>query len=726
LKKKIFSVLFALVLVLTMSLVTAAPVAAVPSAAVNGGGIFVTPTSGLLTTEAGGPDTFIIVLTSAPSADVTIDLSSSDPTEGLVTPASVIFTSTDWNAAQTVTVTGVGDDVDDGDIAYTIGGLSDSDDTLYDNKTFSVSMTNTDDDTASITVTPTSGLGTTEDLDSDTFTIVLDSEPIADVTIGLSSSDTSEGTVSSASVIFTSANWATPQEVTVTGVDDPLLDGDVAYTIDGLSDSTDTLYDNLTFSVSVTNTDNESGINVSAISGPTTEGGDTATFTIVLNTQPSYDVTIGLISSDPTEGLVTLPIPEDPGPAIVTFTTTDWATPQEVTVTGVDDPVSDGDIPYTIDGTSVSTDEDYDTLTFSVSVTNLDVGDVSGITVTPTSGLVTTEDLDTDTFTIELDSEPTANVTIGLSSSDTSEGTVSSASVIFTPGDWNEPQTVNVTGVDDYVLDGNIVYSIITVPAVSADPNYGAPASLNASDVSVINNDNEEWGTITIILTEIAKIQANLDSGGTFYTFVDEWFTTIKTAIDDIKAKTDTIVWSDITDIKTEVTNIEAKLDVNGTFYTFVNNWFTTIKTASDAIKAKTDTIVWSDITSIQDELANTTYGLSAIKTAIDDIEGGGGGVASANDTDVSITRNAARVIIPISDQAFWGQLTVQSTRSGYNIEVWDGDSWLPVVPSGTTAHSVALSGFGLRLYNDTYSTITVDYVFVSHSVGSVDSVNNR
>ena len=39
-------------------------------------------------------------------------------------------------------------------------------------------VTNTDDDTAGITVEPTSGLTTTEAGETDTFTAVLDSEPL--------------------------------------------------------------------------------------------------------------------------------------------------------------------------------------------------------------------------------------------------------------------------------------------------------------------------------------------------------------------------------------------------------------------------------------------------------------------------------------------------------------------------------------------------------------------
>ena len=41
------------------------------------------------------------------TADVTIALTSSDVTEGAVTPTALAFTTANWNAAQTVTATGV-------------------------------------------------------------------------------------------------------------------------------------------------------------------------------------------------------------------------------------------------------------------------------------------------------------------------------------------------------------------------------------------------------------------------------------------------------------------------------------------------------------------------------------------------------------------------------------------------------------------------------------------
>ncbi|MEK6798393.1 MAG: choice-of-anchor Q domain-containing protein [Planctomycetota bacterium] len=453
-------------------------------------GITVNPTSGLVTTEAGGTAQFTVVLNSQPTADVTIGLSSSDTTEGTVSPASVTFTSANWNTAQTVTVTGVNDGLDDGDIAYTIvTAAAASADANYNGLNPSdVSVTNTDNDTAGITVNPTSGLVTTEAGGTAQFTIVLTSQPSADVTIGLSSSDTTEGTVSPASLTFTSVNWNTAQTVTVTGADDALADGNIAYSIvTAAATSADAAYNGLDpTNVSATNNDDEApGITVSPTSGlVTTEVGGTAQFTVVLNTQPTANVTIGLSSSDLTEGTVS--------PASLTFTSVNWNTAQTVTVTGVDDSVDDGDIAYTIvTAAAASADGNYNGLNASdVSVTSTD-NDAAGFTVNPTSGLTTTEASATATFTVVLTSQPTADVTIGLSSSDTTEGTVSPASLTFTSVNWNAAQTVTTTGVDDAVDDGNIAYTIVTAAAGSADASYNG---LDPGDVSGTNTDNDTAG----------------------------------------------------------------------------------------------------------------------------------------------------------------------------------------------------------------------------------------
>ena len=121
---------------------------------------------------------------------------------------------------------------------------------------------------------------------------------------------------------------------------------------------------------------------------------------------------------------------------------------------------------------------------------------VPGITVSPTSGLVTTEATGQDTFTVVLDTLPSANVVIALSSSDTTEGTVLPSSLTFTSANGTTPQTVTVTGVDDAELDGDIAYTIVTAPATSTDLDY---TGVNPPDVSVTNTDDEvAAGTGTI------------------------------------------------------------------------------------------------------------------------------------------------------------------------------------------------------------------------------------
>ena len=119
----------------------------------------------------------------------------------------------------------------------------------------------------------------------------------------------------------------------------------------------------------------------------------------------------------------------------------------------------------------------------------------AGITVSPTSGLITSEFGGTAEFTVVLNSAPTADVSIGISSSDTTEGTVSLPSLMFTPSDWNVPQTVTVTGVDDSLEDGEVVYAILIAPATSADSRYDGITP--PDDVLLTNVDDEQLITVT-------------------------------------------------------------------------------------------------------------------------------------------------------------------------------------------------------------------------------------
>lgn len=457
-------------------------------------GIFVSPASGLTTSEGGGTDTFTVVLTSVPIAPVTIGISSSDPAEGVVSASSLTFTLLDWNIPQTVTVTGVDDLVADGNVGYSIltapavsldpffNGLDSAD----------VLATNLDDDVAGVLISPISG-PTTEAGGAATFDVALRSQPTADVAIGLSSSNAGEGTLSTTLLTFTPANWNVAQTVTITGVDDLLVDGNIVYNIvTAPAVSADASYNNVNpGDVAVTNLDDDAfGITVGPISGPTTESGGTATFSVGLNSQPTADVTINLSSSDPAEGTLST--------VSLTFTSINWNVAQTVTVTGVDDFVADGNRSYTIvTAPAVSADLNYNgSDAVNVVAVNQD-NDTPGINVGAISG-PTTEGGGTATFTVTLNSQPTADVTIGVSSSNAAEGTPSTASLTFTSANWNVVQTVTVTGVDDFVADGNTSFAIVTAPAVGGDAAY---LGVDAADVVVVNQDNDTVGINISVIT---------------------------------------------------------------------------------------------------------------------------------------------------------------------------------------------------------------------------------
>src|SRR6185295_14486284 len=112
-------------------------------------------------------------------------------------------------------------------------------------------------------------------------------------------------------------------------------------------------------------------------------------------------------------------------------------------------------------------------------------------TVSPTSGLVTSEAGGAASFTVVLDSQPTADVVVAVASSNTAEGTLAVTDLTFTSANWNTPQTVTVTGVDDAVDDGNVGYTIMTGAATSADGNYNG---INPANVAVTNTDNDTAG----------------------------------------------------------------------------------------------------------------------------------------------------------------------------------------------------------------------------------------
>jgi hypothetical protein len=227
--------------------------------------------------------------------------------------------------------------------------------------------------------------------------------------------------------------------------------------------------------------DNDVAIVVNTSATPVVhESYGTLQIQLTLTARPMAAVEVELSSSDPAHATVS--------PTSLTFTPRNWATPQIALIVGETDLVADGTHQVTIATLpAVSSDARYadlDAADFEISV--LDDTD-AGISVGPQTGLTTSEAGNTAVFNIVLHSMPTASVTIPLSSSDPSEGKVVE-SVTFEPSEWNEPQPVTITGVDDNLQDGNQPYEIVLGAAVSADPAY---AGLVAAKVQIMNADNE-------------------------------------------------------------------------------------------------------------------------------------------------------------------------------------------------------------------------------------------
>ncbi len=451
-------------------------------------GFTIAESGGTSVNESGTTDTFTAVLDAEPTSNVVILVSSADTGEATVDVSLLTFTPANWDTAQTVTVTGVDDDLDDGDqntlITMSIDDIN-SDDTFDPLPDQTVSATTVDDDASGFTIVESGGTSVNESGTTDTFTVVLDAEPISNVVILVSSADTGEATVNVSSLTFTPANWNTAQTVTVTGVDDDLDDGDqntlITMSVDDANsdDTFDPLPDQ---TVSATTVDDDaSGFTIVESGGTSVnESGTTDTFTVVLDAEPTSNVVITTTSADTGEATVNV--------SSLTFTPANWDTAQTVTVTGVDDDLDDGDqstlITLSID--DANSDDTFDPLADqTVSATTVD-DDASGFTIVESGGTSVNESGTTDTFTAVLDAEPTSNVVILVSSADTGEATVNVASLTFTPANWDTAQTVTVTGVDDDLDDGDQVTILtLSIDDANSDDTFDPLADQTVSATTV-------------------------------------------------------------------------------------------------------------------------------------------------------------------------------------------------------------------------------------------------
>ena len=241
--------------------------------------IMTTPSAGLITTEwdsGSSSASFNVSLQKPPTADVELHFSSNS--EGSVSPTTVTFTPQNWRNAL-VTVTGEDDVIVDGPVTYDIEITTVTSALEYQDVTGVVSVTNLDDDSHGVTVTPTSGAETTESGGRADISFVLTSPPQQPVDILFSSDKPAEGLPVGSKLTFTSANWDVPQFMSVQGQDDAWQDGDKPYTIITSIFTSDANYSVVEVEdVSLTNLDNDSvpGVSIVATKSKITEGGNAA------------------------------------------------------------------------------------------------------------------------------------------------------------------------------------------------------------------------------------------------------------------------------------------------------------------------------------------------------------------------------------------------------------------------------------------------------------------
>lgn len=92
-----------------------------------------------------------------------------------------------------------------------------------------------------------------------------------------------------------------------------------------------------------------------------------------------------------------------------------------------------------------------------------------------------------DSYTVVLGSQPTADVVITLTSTSASQMTVSPGNLTFTTANWDQPQVVTVSAVNDAVNE-SVLTARVQHTTVSSDARYSALAPL---DVVVTVNDND-------------------------------------------------------------------------------------------------------------------------------------------------------------------------------------------------------------------------------------------
>ena len=444
----------------------------------------VTISTAALEVPEGEEETYTVVLDTEPTANVTIAIQVPEDEDITVVPAALTFTADNWNTSQTVTVTAAHDADAVADepvvLTHTASGGDYEDATAVD-----IEVTITEDDIADVTISITA-LEVPEG-EEETYTVVLDTEPTADVTVAIQVPDNVDITVDQTELTFTADNWHTPQTVTVTAAhdDDAVADEPVVLThaVSGGD------YEGVTAAdVEVTITEDDTAAVTISITALEVPEGDEGTYTVVLDTEPTADVT------------VTIQVPEDVDITVdqteLTFTADNWHTPQTVTVAAAHDDDAVADEPVVL--THAVSGGDYEGLAAANVEVTITEDDTAAVTISITA--LEVPEGEEGTYTVVLDTEPTADVTVTTQAPEDTDITVAPTALTFTADNWNAPQTVTVSAAHD--ADAVADEPVVLTHAVSGGDYEG----VTAADVEVtITEDDTAGVTISITALEVLE-----------------------------------------------------------------------------------------------------------------------------------------------------------------------------------------------------------------------------
>ena len=266
-------------------------------------GVVISPTA--LTVQAGGSNSYTVVLGSLPSGDVTVTLSGHEGAvlslAGIDNDNALTFTQDNWHAPQTVSVSADAEAQSSTiTIEHSVASADDPDYAAAAAPDVAVSVLGAPD-TIQIQV----GVATSvQELEvpeggANTYSMVLSHQPSGDVTVTVNNpTDNSEVTATPRTLTFTTENWHAPQTVTVAAVHDGDAADDSATVTHGVADGG---YNGVTVpDVAVTVDDDET---VSIVLSKTTltvdeEDADGETYTVKLSHEPSVEVTVTVSGQD--------------------------------------------------------------------------------------------------------------------------------------------------------------------------------------------------------------------------------------------------------------------------------------------------------------------------------------------------------------------------------------------------------------------------------------------